>query len=304
MIEIYLLEHLAAFSECRTLTEAAEKLHLTQSTLTRSMQKLEDAFGVPLFMRTKNRLALNQNGVVAAEEAKNVLLLERRMIERVMACANGLQNIRIGTCLPGAAKELAKLIPAFFPQAEVEICYGDKDSVIGSLKKGEVRIGITYEQPPADAFYSLPCGECRVFADFMPGHRLAGADHISFADANGESFILPREGSFWHEVLQKNMPDSLFIAQQGSEALNTVITNSTLPVISTNLSKLVFGRSPGRVSVPFSDPEARTEWHCACRAEDRDLFARLFDELRGAVGRKLKSGAEWQLQDLFAPHSL
>ena len=59
MIETYLLENLVAFGDYGTLSEAAEKLHVSQPSLTRSMQKLEDEIGVPLFERTKNRISLN-----------------------------------------------------------------------------------------------------------------------------------------------------------------------------------------------------------------------------------------------------
>ena len=73
MIDTYLLEQLTAVHECGTLSAAAEKLHLTQPSLTRSMQKLETLFGVKLFDRGKNRIVLNENGVLAAECAKHIL---------------------------------------------------------------------------------------------------------------------------------------------------------------------------------------------------------------------------------------
>ena len=40
MTEIHLLEQLAAFDDCGTLSAAAEKLHTSQPALTRSMKKL------------------------------------------------------------------------------------------------------------------------------------------------------------------------------------------------------------------------------------------------------------------------
>ena len=73
MIESYLLEHLVVFSEHRTLSETASVLHLTQPTLTRSMNKLEETFGVPLFTREKKRIRLNENGWMAASYAKEIL---------------------------------------------------------------------------------------------------------------------------------------------------------------------------------------------------------------------------------------
>ena len=46
MIEIHLLEQLAAFADSGTLSEAAERLHTSQPALTRSMKKLESDLGV------------------------------------------------------------------------------------------------------------------------------------------------------------------------------------------------------------------------------------------------------------------
>ena len=46
MIEIYLLEQLAAVAEHGTLIKAAEALYLSQPALSRSMKKLETQLGV------------------------------------------------------------------------------------------------------------------------------------------------------------------------------------------------------------------------------------------------------------------
>lgn len=53
MINIEQLEHLIAFNKYKTLSKAAEKLHISQPILTRSMQKLEQELEVELFHRTK-----------------------------------------------------------------------------------------------------------------------------------------------------------------------------------------------------------------------------------------------------------
>ena len=62
MFELYQLEQLLAVSECGTLSQAAEQLHLSQSALSRSMQRLEAELQVTLFTRQKNRIELNECG--------------------------------------------------------------------------------------------------------------------------------------------------------------------------------------------------------------------------------------------------
>lgn len=64
MIEIYLLEQLAAFARCGTLSKAAEELLISQPALSRSMKKLEDDLGVKLFIRENKKLLLDRKSVV------------------------------------------------------------------------------------------------------------------------------------------------------------------------------------------------------------------------------------------------
>lgn len=73
MFELYQLEQLIAFAECGTLSGAAAKLLLSQTALSRSMQRLEREFQVPLFTRHKNKIKLNENGVLAVEYARKVM---------------------------------------------------------------------------------------------------------------------------------------------------------------------------------------------------------------------------------------
>ena len=73
MFELYLLRQLAAFKEYGTLSEAAERLYLSQPALSRNMRKLEEEIGVPLFVRSRNKLELNENGILTAELAGKAL---------------------------------------------------------------------------------------------------------------------------------------------------------------------------------------------------------------------------------------
>ena len=70
MLELYDLEKLVAFRREGTLVAASKKLLISQPALSRSMRKLEDEMGVELFTRSKNRMELNENGLLAADLAE------------------------------------------------------------------------------------------------------------------------------------------------------------------------------------------------------------------------------------------
>ena len=126
MIELEQLKQLEAFSQYGTLSKAAENLHISQPTLTRSMQKLEDEFGVPLFRRTKNRLEFNENGELAADYAKRILEQSDIMLERVRALDRAGRTISIGSCAPmpmlAAVQNAARQYPNMTISSECKDC--------------------------------------------------------------------------------------------------------------------------------------------------------------------------------------
>ena len=60
MLDLNELEQLTTFADLGTLSKTADALHISQPTLTRTMQHIEETFGVPLFIRGKNRITLNE----------------------------------------------------------------------------------------------------------------------------------------------------------------------------------------------------------------------------------------------------
>lgn len=85
MIELNQLQQFAAVAECGTLSSAAERLFVSQPALTRSMQKLENDLGVPLFDRARSRISLNGNGKFFLDLVRNLLSEADSCVERVRA---------------------------------------------------------------------------------------------------------------------------------------------------------------------------------------------------------------------------
>lgn len=85
MFDITELEQFTTFADTGTLSMAAEKLHISQPTITRTMQHLEEVFGVSLFVRGKNKIMLNDTGLRAVEQARQLLTAADNALKTVRA---------------------------------------------------------------------------------------------------------------------------------------------------------------------------------------------------------------------------
>lgn len=68
MIDINLWQELSLFEKYGTLSKVSEKLFISQPALSRSMNKLEEEIGVTIFIRSKNKIELNNQNVLLYSE--------------------------------------------------------------------------------------------------------------------------------------------------------------------------------------------------------------------------------------------
>lgn len=61
-MELLQLQYFLAVARLEHMTEAARNLHVTQSSLSKTIQRLEEDLGVPLFDRVGRKLRLNESG--------------------------------------------------------------------------------------------------------------------------------------------------------------------------------------------------------------------------------------------------
>ena len=134
MLELYQLMQLLAIAECGTMSGAAERLHLSQPALSRSMQKLEDTLQVTLFDRQKNKVSLNKNGELAVEQARRVVQQAQDLVEQVRAYDRSQHTISIGSCAPAPLWELVSLVSQLYPQMTVSSEMKDTDQLLSGLK--------------------------------------------------------------------------------------------------------------------------------------------------------------------------
>ena len=284
MIDTYLLEHLAAFKKHKTLSEAAEYVHVTQPTMTRSMAKLEDVFGVPLFIREKKRLRLNENGILAAKYAEEILDMQERMFSQVHALDRLSKTITVGSAAPGPIMELTPLLTSAFSQMAISTELAAEEYLIDGLKNDTYQMVILPHPLDGSLFHAAKCGSEQLCASLVSTHPLSDRSVLSFSDLDGESFLMASQVGMWDEIVRKHMPNSKFILQGNIDELLEVVSTSTMPGFATDLTLRIIGGRGNRVNIPFSDEDSYTDYYCICKASNASKYRRWFDTLKRRQG--------------------
>ena len=214
MFELNQLEQLIAIAECQTISAAAERLHLSQPALSRSIQKLEAALQVTLFDRKKNKIALNESGKIAVEYARRVLEQASNMTEQLQALDRSRRTVSLGSCAPAPLWDLAPLVSRLYPQKALISEMKETGALLQGMKDGTYQLVIL----PCPAEESALC--CTAFESeqlyfaLPPEHPLANAKGLHFKDLDGQAILMFSEIGFWKKVQQKMMPKTHTLIQE------------------------------------------------------------------------------------------
>ena len=276
MIELFQLEQLAAFAQYGTLSKAAEALHLSQPSLTRSMQKLEAEFGVTLFQRTKNKLSFNENGELAADYAKRILDQTKDMLDLVRARDRMSHTLSFGTCAPIPILALLQNAAREYPNMAVSSESKDNEALLSGLRNGAYQVIVLPYLPEGKDLHWKEYGTESLAFALPSGHPLADREKLLMEEMDGENMLLYADIGFWHELPKKKMPHSRFLVQSDRFAFTELVQSSVLPSFVTDAAMRLYGPPENRKVVPILDPEATVTYYAVCRKTELHRVRRLF----------------------------
>ncbi|MBQ6042772.1 MAG: LysR family transcriptional regulator [Clostridia bacterium] len=285
MIEIYLLEQLAAVAKYGTLLKASEELHLSQPALSRSMKKLEEQLGVSLFERENSKISLNKTGLHAVEYAKRILDLDREMYESVNDYDRRQRTVGVGSSAPYPLGELIPMVQERFVGMAITSELSDDVKLINGLKNKLYQLAILHEYTNDPDLYLQHYLEERLYISLPKDHPLARQKSVTFAELRGMSILLMNSVGFWMDVCLKHLDPANMLIQKNSDALYELIEASNLPHFNSDRMLDRHGYDPGRVSLPISDDDAHTAFYIACLNSEKKKYGAVFSAAREAVLR-------------------
>ncbi len=263
IMEFYLLEYLTAFSKNKTLSAAAEHLHVSEPTLSRSMQKLERELKVSLFDRARNNIKLNEVGIKFLEYATHILHETEFSIKSIRNYAESMKTITIESCAPAPLWKLANELPSPYSNMKITSSIENQNKIIEDLKNESCDIGIltTYKTSLGEKYKSKKYMNENLMITVKKDHPLSKLKEVTFNDINGYNFILFNQTGFWEEICREHMPQSKFIIQETIENIENLVRDSNIPSFATNLSNERYLIPKDRILIPIKDNIANVTFY-------------------------------------------
>ena len=124
------------------VTRAAEKLHLSQPTVSGHIRALEEDLGVTLFERASSGVTLTHSGRLLLEDAEKVMAASQQLRDHARALSGRLDaRLRLGTILhPDYLRlgELVSVIRERYPLLDTELHLAISGVGVDKVKRGEL----------------------------------------------------------------------------------------------------------------------------------------------------------------------
>ena len=144
-MDIRVLRYFLAAADQQSISGAAQKLHVTQPTLSRQFMELEEELGHTLFVRSNRKLRLTPKGELFYERARSIVNLFDRTKEEIRAENELTGDIRIAAGETPALGSLARAIARLqqeAPKVRFHIVSGAEAQVKSELHSGLTDFGV------------------------------------------------------------------------------------------------------------------------------------------------------------------
>lgn len=196
------INHIREFvilAECRNFSEAAERLFISQSALSKHIRALEKEMGTPLFNRTTRSIRLSEAGKLFLPYAQKLTVL-------CMESAIALDDLKhqsstsliIAVLQNPQYYDLAKYIIGFrqmYPDLSFSMVEADESGLYEMFQNKTVNIFPTFSNfTGAGDFCFMPMVESTIVALFRRNQFGAPTDRVSLRQLGAERLLLPNRG--------------------------------------------------------------------------------------------------------------
>jgi DNA-binding transcriptional LysR family regulator len=193
--DIRQLRYAIAAADHGSFYRAARALEVEQSTLSRTISKLERLIAVKLFERSRSGISITIAGARFIRSARFIVINAELMLASSRAAGQGRAgSLVLGLNSSVSAGNLRATMLAWareHPDVDLDGVEGDRGALLAGLDTGEIDIAILLGEAGHDGFRREAFWSERILIALPTTHRLASQELVHWTDLRSECFALP-----------------------------------------------------------------------------------------------------------------
>ena len=230
-MDIRVLRYFLAVAREQSFSLAAQRLYLSQPTLSRQLRELEEELGKKLLIRGNKGVTLTEEGMMLRKRAEEIVELLDKTEQEVRNSSDHVSGkIYIGAGETYAIKliaDTARKLQEDHPGIDYSIYSADGTDVLERLDKGLLDFGLIFQHPDAAKYESIEIPLKDTWGVLVrKDHELAGASSLKLEELKDYPLIIPRQpnhNTMIADLVMKHAPDAHIAA-----AYNLVYNASVL----------------------------------------------------------------------------
>lgn len=277
MISNRLWKILVTFKSCKTLSATAERLFVSQPSISSSMKMLEKELGVQLFDRSKNKIVLNEVGLEAAQLAEDYLKREDFMVRQIQEKAWQMRTLTVASYIFNLRKDLVSRLSVLFPERNIISEQLSSEQLPLGLLQGRFDYIITEYEIDEPNVCCVPYVTDKLWICLNKNDPLAHKRSIDINDLKNEKILLWAQSGFWASYIRKQYGQIVqLITVSGEQEYYYLIDAFDIRafILDTTLSSAP-NRQNRHIYVPLSDPAAQKTFYLCCQTKNERYIPQL-----------------------------
>lgn len=255
-------------AELKSLTRAAERMHLSLAAASNRVKELESRFGMRLLYRENKGVMLSPAGETLLAHAQQFMQQLERLKSDMQQYNNGIKgHIRIFANTTAVTEFMPQVLGAFLtahPQVNVALEERLNHDIVRGVQEGTADIGVAAGPVQGQGVEIVNFSTDRLVLATSLNHPLAQAGSVSFADTLDYAHVGLHEGSTLQHFLNRVVSDSgehlnLRIQVRGFDAMCRMVESNVGIGILPQSAGLRHSQSMKLALVELRDPWALRE---------------------------------------------
>ncbi|WBX81616.1 LysR family transcriptional regulator [Virgibacillus salarius] len=194
-----------ALVEERNFTKTAEKLHISQPSVSLHIKNLEKEFGTELIIRSPKSMQISPTGEVLYHRAKQILTIYEQTKQDIMEHHQTIKgNLKIGASFTIGEYIIPDLLVELqdkYPELTLEVVIGNTEEIVQRVRLFQIDIGLIEGQTNDKELSVYPFMQDELYVLAATNHPLAKKATFTMKELHNQAWVTREEGSGTREYL-------------------------------------------------------------------------------------------------------